>query len=300
MNNKINFIKMQGLGNDFILIDKITEDIDLDSKHIKFLCNRKFGIGCDQLLIIEKSIDPLINFNYKIFNQDGKEAQHCANGARCVIKYLVKDKLISNDVITLGTRNRIISGFVLANGDIKLSLGEPEFSAEKIPFIHKNNTNNKYSINIENTNINLGIVSMGNPHAIICLNNKNELNNTDKLSKIARLLQQSKYFPESVNINFYYVKDKSTIFLRTYERGCGFTLSCGTGAAATVCYAIKQNEVEKETKVIMQGGVLTLIWENKEVFMIGTAEEVYRGTIDIKNINFGITELSNFEERIFS
>ncbi len=300
MNKKINFIKMQGLGNDFILIDKIKKDIDLDSKHIKFLCNRKFGIGCDQLLIIEKSIDPLINFNYKIFNQDGEEAQHCANGARCVIKYLVKDKLVSNNIITLGTKNRIISGSVLENGDIKLSLGEPEFYSKKIPFIHENNINNKYLVNIENTNINLGVVSMGNPHAIIRVNNKDELNNNDKLYKIATLLQKSEYFPESVNVNFYYVKDKSIIFLRTFERGSGFTLSCGTGAAATVCYAIKQNEVEKETKVIMQGGILTLLWQDKEIFMIGTAQEVYRGTININTINSGITELSTFNERIFS
>ncbi len=300
MNKEINFIKMQGLGNDFILIDRSNQNINLESKHIKFLCNRKFGIGCDQLLIIEKSAEPLIDFNYQIFNQNGIEAEHCANGARCVIKYLAHSKLITNNLITLKTKNRIISGFVLEDGNIKLGLGHPNFAPEKIPFIHKSNPNNKYSLSINCVNIEFAIVSMGNPHAVIQVKDKSLLSSNEYLSNIAILLQESEYFPESVNVNFYYIENSSQILLKTYERNCGFTLSCGTGAAATVCNAIHQKLLEKNVDVVMQGGILTLEWSNEEIFMIGDAVEVYRGIINYNSIKYGVTELHNFEKRLIS
>lgn len=289
---KINFTKMHGLGNDFVLIDAIKKPVTLTNEQIKTIANRKYGIGCDQVLLI-KSVTAHNNvlqittddiqlakadFNYHIFNCDGTEVEHCGNGARCVIEYLC-NKYNKKETIYLQTKNHIISGTKNSNG-ICISIGKPEFAPETIAFNHTLNSNNIYSIQINNEPINFGVASIGNPHAIIKLDNVVVFDNREYLANIATTLQQSELFTRSVNVNFFVKHDQNTISLLTYERGVGFTLACGTGATATVCYGILQGYLDNDVTVKNPGGELSIFWDkNNEATLTGPAVTVFEGTI---------------------
>lgn len=277
----IDFIKMQALGNDFVLIDAIKSNITIRTKDIIKICDRKFGIGSDQVLIIEKNYTNDANFNYRIFNNDGKEVEHCGNGARCVISYLFEYGYSnSSEIILLKTRNRIISGAKHCTG-ILINMGQPLFTPESLPFLHESNKNHQYKFNLgQNEIITFGIVSVGNPHIIIELPNIELLNNDEDLTKIATTIQKNSLFPESVNVNFYIKEDQNNIILKTYERGAGFTLSCGTGAVATVCYGILKNFLSESVTVENKGGTLFITWDkNNDAILVGPATFVFKGNI---------------------
>lgn len=272
------FTKMQGLGNDFVLLDCRETPFDLDIKELQFLADRKFGIGCDQILIIEPAKDDNSDFNYRIFNADGSEAGNCGNGARCVIQYLW-DKVGKHE-IRLGIQKQIITGHKNPDDTISLNMGTPKFNPEELPFDYQENANNIYTLVFDDIPVQFGICSVGNPHVMIKLTDEAKLDNVAKLTNIAKLLQNSKLFPESVNVNFYVICDQSRIKLLTYERGCGFTLACGTGATATACNAILHNETNQSVNVEMPGGILNITWDGiNEIVMSGPAVYVFDGQL---------------------
>lgn len=275
---KIKFTKMQALGNDFVLFDCTTSSFKLNSEQIKFIANRKLGIGCDQVLILESSNDH--DITYKIFNADGSSASHCGNGARSVIAYLWNK--LNKPLITLKMQNQIITGYKNQDGTISINMGNPNFSPESLPFKHIGQSDNEYTIDIDGIIINFGICSVGNSHVIIRLNSVQELDNKKHLELLGRLLQNSSLFPDSVNVNFYVVMNETQIKLITYERGCGFTDACGTGATATACYAIYKSQVQANVIVEMLGGKLNIQMDSKhQITMTGDVTHVFDGEICI-------------------
>ena len=283
---------MQGLGNDFILLDLTQQPIQLSPAQLQFLADRKFGIGCDQILFIEAPGANNADFVYRIFNADGTEAGHCGNGARCVIQYLYTHNLATTAVATavgvatpqirLSIKKQVITGQKAQNNCISINMGIPQFNPAALPFQHNTSSNHVYTLTCGSEVISGGVISVGNPHFAVQLRSESELADSARLAHIAQLIQAADYFPEGVNVNFYVVMDKQHLKLRTYERGCGFTLACGTGATATACYAILQHQVEQNVTVSMPGGNLTIEWHiSGEATMTGPAIEVFHGWVNI-------------------
>ncbi len=279
----INFIKMHGLGNDFVVIDNSQCSLPFHPRkqQIIHMANRKLGIGCDQVLILDLCTNAQASFNYSVYNQDGSQAETCGNGARCIIKYILENRLITAEHVTIATKSRLISGHLTPNKLISVNMGTANTAPHTIPFHYPlHNTNNLYTIKLKHTTITFGVVSVENPHAIIKVNTAKELKDTITLEKIAKLLQQSTYFPESVNVNFYYIEPNQQLNLVTYERGCGFTSACGSGACATAYYIITQQQSTQQLNVSMDSGNLNIrLTPEGNIIMTGDATEVYRGTI---------------------
>lgn len=276
---KLNFSKMHGLGNDFVIINNLQLQHKFTAAEIKYIGDRKFGVGCDQILIIDPADDGISDFYYKIFNSDGSIAGQCGNGARCFIRYVVEHGLTKNKQIKLQTTSRIISGQLITSELIEVDMGVPEFSVEHIPLLMPQAAH--YQLEIDNQTLKFSALSMGNPHAVIILSHEAQLNNDAELSHIAQTLQHASFFPDSVNVNFVYIVDNSLIKLRTYERGCGFTLACGSGACASAAALIKQNLVQSTLTIQMAGGELNINWSEKNLLMRGAAVEVFNGTIEL-------------------
>ncbi|RTL10920.1 MAG: diaminopimelate epimerase [Neisseriaceae bacterium] len=276
---KLDFSKMHGLGNDFVIINNLQLQHNFTASEIKFIGDRKFGIGCDQILIIDPADDGTSDFYYKIFNSDGSIAGQCGNGARCFIRYVVDHGLTTKKQIKLQTTSRIISGQLITPELIEVDMGVPEFRVGHIPLLLPQT--GQYQLEINHQTLKFSALSMGNPHAVINLLNPQLLEDDNYLQTIAQTLQQASYFPESVNVNFVYIVDNSLIKLRTYERGCGFTLACGSGACASAAALIKQNLVHSTLTVQMDGGELNIDWSRENLLMRGAAVEVFNGTIEL-------------------
>lgn len=276
---KLNFSKMHGLGNDFVIINNLQLQHIFTPAEIKYIGERKFGVGCDQILIIDPADDGVSDFYYKIFNSDGSIAGQCGNGARCFIRYVSEHGLTTKKQIKLQTTSRIISGQLITSELIEVDMGVPEFSVEHIPLLMPQAIH--YQLETDNQTLKFSALSMGNPHAVINLPNPQLLQNDSYLQTIAQALQQAAYFPESVNVNFVYIVDNSLIKLRTYERGCGFTLACGSGACASAAALIKQNLAHSTLTIQMAGGELNVTWNGENLFMRGAAVEVFSGTIEL-------------------
>ena len=247
------------------------------------MAQRKTGIGCDQVLLIEPSSEAHVDFNYRIFNADGSEVEHCGNGARCVVKYLIERKISNKLAIKLKTKTSTIIGIQLKNKTIQVNMGMPKFKPRQIPFIDDESVSHNYHTIVNGQLIKFGIVSMGNPHTVIQVL-EHELQNLNKLEEIAKELQNSGLFPNGVNVNFYIIKSQNKIKMRTYERGCGFTEACGTGACAVVAYNILQNQLDylQNIKVTMPGGSLFIHWDKiNDIQMSGNAVIVFDGEIQI-------------------
>lgn len=278
----IKFTKMQGLGNDFIVIDNTNQRLEINQLPIKSLCSRKTGIGCDQLLIIEKITNLTNEFDYKIFNSSGDEVEHCGNGARCIVKYINEYYNIKNKIV-LRTKNRTITGGLEPNSDlIVIDMGIPSFNPDELPFTHKISPNHIYELQFNNTLLQFGVVSVGNPHAIVELHSEPELQDKKSLERIAKTIQNSEYFPNGVNVNFYLLSNENNIQLVTYERSVEFTEACGTGACATAAYGILRGFLINEVKVTMPGGSVIVKWDKtNQLEMIGEASLVFNGEISI-------------------
>jgi diaminopimelate epimerase len=279
----IEFSKMHGLGNDFIIINNLELKHQFTAPQIRYLADRKFGIGCDQLLIVNPANDGISDFYYQIYNSDGSEAGQCGNGARCFIRYLIKHKLTPKTILKLQTTNRIIQGKLLSNDLIEVSMGVPQFQPHCIPLNLLFSDN--YILNFNNQLLTFYALSMSNPHAIIKLDCLSLFNDDNYLTQIAQHLQSSSLFPDSVNVNFVYINSRKQIQLRTYERGCGFTLACGSGACASVVALIQANFLDNQVVVQMRGGNLTINWQGNfhEVIMQGSATHVFCGNIELCN-----------------
>lgn len=278
----LNFTKMHGLGNDFVVLNFSQKKVALTSAQIKFLADRKYGIGCDQVLLIEEATSDDTDFIYRIFNADGSEAGHCGNGARCIIQYLISHNISANKNIHLRITNQIITGKQNPDSSITIAMKAPRFEVDAIPFKHIQIKDNNYRLHIGEQIIECGVASVGNPHVMLKLSNLDELDNTAHLTHIAQIIQKSNYFPNGVNVNFYVVISDKHLRLRTFERGCGFTQACGTGATATACYAIQQQQAQKSVVVEMLGGRLNIEWDGvNKILMTGPATEVFQGQIQI-------------------
>lgn len=274
----IEFTKMHGLGNDFVVIDAITQQIKLSSSQVRSLADRHFGIGCDQLLLVEKSQIPEADFRYRIFNADGGEVEQCGNGARCFALFVREKGLTGKNIIQVETAGGLIE-LRVENDLVRVDMGVPEFQPEKIPFITESRATT-YSLVADNISYVIGAVSMGNPHAVVQVENVDTAN----VEYIGAVIESNKQFPNRVNVGFMEINSRNNIRLRVYERGVGETLACGTGACAAVAVGHVQGLLDDTVTVSLKGGKLTINWsgEGHSLYMTGPAKTVFQGKINLE------------------
>lgn len=274
----LKFTKMQGIGNDFVVIDAISQNVDLSRTQLRFLADRHFGIGCDQILLVESPASQHTDFRYRIFNNDGGEVQQCGNGARCFVQFVHEKGLTSKNCIRVDTLAGIIEIERQANGDVTVNMGQPDFTPQALP-LQVPEAADHYLVNIEDTPVKFGAVSMGNPHAVISVDNVDNA----PVETWGPVLESHALFPERVNVGFMQVVDRGRIRLRVYERGVGETLACGTGACAAVVMGIKWGMLNKRVTVELSGGNLLIEWDGNQspVLMTGPAQTVFDGQINL-------------------
>ena len=265
---------MQGLGNDFAVLDATREAFNLPRKTIQQMADRRFGIGFDQLLVLEAASDKEVDFNYRIFNADGGEVAQCGNGARCLARYIKQKDLIKKDLITLKTASTTLQLKVEANNQVTVSFPAPIFTPAAIPF-KTQQKNPPYHLQLSNTQLEFGVVNVGNPHAIVCVDDINQA----PLNTLGMALARDASFPEGVNVGFMQIISSEHIQLRVLERGAGETLACGSGACAAMTYGREQNWLSERVKVTQAGGDLEIVWPGLDsaLLMTGPAEFVYQG-----------------------
>lgn len=275
---------MHGIGNDFVVINGIDQAIDLNPEQVRFIADRKFGIGCDQLLLVEKSDVEGTDFRYRIFNSDGGEVEQCGNGARCFAHFVRNEGLTDKNEISVITKNGRIILRIEDNGNVTVDMGAPILEPAQIPFIAdtKNLQQKTYLIEINQQSLEISAVSMGNPHAVIIVDDADNMNKA-AIEELGKAIQQSSYFPNSVNVGFMQVIDSQNIKLRVYERGVGETQACGTGACAAVVAGIVQGLLDNEVDVTLLGGNLSISWagEANPVMMSGPTATVFKGMISL-------------------
>jgi diaminopimelate epimerase len=279
---KLHFTKMHGIGNDFIVLDHTKSPFQLTKEIIQSLSHRQLGIGFDQLLIVEISTLKDVDFKYRIFNQDGNEVEQCGNGARCFYRF-VKDKHLTDKTsIRVETKSGVIELTEDHEHMIEVNMGEPIFNPKLIPFI-SDTEKNEYSISIDLPDqkglINIAALSMGNPHAVITVEDINKAH----VKTLGAYLESHALFPKRVNVGFMEIVTPHHIRLRVFERGVGETLACGTGACAAAVSGIKRHLLTTPVKVDMTGGSLTIDWKGNTnpVMMKGPAVTIFEGAIEI-------------------
>lgn len=275
---KIRFSKMQGVGNDFVVIDAIRQNISLTPEQIRLLADRHFGVGCDQLLLVEKPNIPDADFRYRIFNADGGEVEQCGNGARCFVRFVHEQGLTDKKEIRVETARGIIFPRLEDNGLVTVDMGAPRFIPDEIPFIADGRAS-IYTLDVAGTAVDTGAVSMGNPHAVQIVDNVD----TAPVEQQGPLIERHARFPQRVNAGFMQLVDEHHIRLRVFERGSGETLACGTGACAAAVTGIQWGKLTTPVTVSMRGGDLTIRWEGEgqPVMMTGPAVTVFEGEITI-------------------
>ena len=278
------FTKMHGAGNDFVVIDGINQRVNLSAENIRQLAERRFGIGCDQLLLVEASASPDADFRYRIFNADGSEVEACGNGARCFVRFVVDKNLTEKTSIRVETLAGLISLTLEADNQVTVDMGAPVFTPQQIPFLAKKNKANSYTLNVNDESLQLAVVSMGNPHAVVRVANVDSA----EVEQLGIAIQQHPDFPKQANVGFVEPINDHHIKLRVYERGSGETLACGTGACAAVVVGIQQGwlsgSVGQGVTVQLRGGLLMVNWSGNEadhVMMTGPAATVYEGVIEL-------------------
>ena len=274
----IEFTKMQGLGNDFVVIDATAHPLRLDPRQIKRLADRHFGVGCDQVLVVEAPRSPGTDFRYRIFNADGGEVEQCGNGARCFVRYVRERGLTDKTEIVVETAGGIIRPRIEADGRIVVNMGAPRFEPADIPFMADERAP-RYEIELPGRTLTIGAVSMGNPHAVLQVHDIVAA----PVAELGPLLERHPRFPQRVNVGFMEVVTRRHIRLRVFERGAGETLACGTGACAAVAVGRRWGVLDQEVAVDLPGGRLTITWtgENDPVRMTGPAERVFEGRIEL-------------------
>jgi diaminopimelate epimerase len=282
---KLKFTKMHGAGNDFIVIDAINQTVNLTPDQWHFIADRRFGIGADQMLVVEKSTTPDVDFRYRIFNSDGGEVEQCGNGARAFVKFVVDKGLTDRREIRVETMSGVISPRLEDDGHITVDMGPPIFDTKLIPFDSNGLTASKehaasvWPLDVNGKLISLVVLSMGNPHAVQILRDVD-------LAPIAidgPAIENHPRFPKRVNAGFMQIIDRQHVKLRVFERGSGETLACGTGACAAVVAGIQLGQLDSPVNVSTRGGELRIEWEGDEhaVMLTGPAVSVFEGSIDI-------------------
>jgi diaminopimelate epimerase len=274
MTRRLRFTKMQGLGNDFVVIDGVRQAIDLDAGQIRVLADRHFGVGCDQILLVEKASHPDADFRYRIFNADGGEVEQCGNGARCFVHFVRAEGLTGKSTLRVETAGGIIEPSMIPDGEVTVSMGVPRFGAGEIPFT--TGTGGEVEpLDVDGTTVLISALSMGNPHAVQQVADVDAAPVTTQGPRIERHPR----FPQRVNAGYMQIVDRANIRLRVWERGSGETLACGTGACAAVVAGIRRGLLDSPVRVATRGGALTVEWSGgtAPVMMTGPAETVFEG-----------------------
>ncbi len=274
----LKFTKMHGAGNDFVVLDGVRQSIALSPEQIRYIADRHFGIGCDQLLLVEKSPRDDADFRYRIFNADGGEVEQCGNGARCFVRFVHDHKLTSKREIVVETKSGLISPRLEDDGRVTVNMGAPIFDPARIPFMSDSDAIIR-PLQVGDVTVQITAVSMGNPHAVQVVDDVE----TAPVATQGPLIEHHPRFPKRVNAGFMQVIDREHIKLRVYERGAGETLSCGTGACAAVVAGIRRGLLDTTVHVATRGGTLSITWagEHSPVLMTGPAISVFDGEINL-------------------
>ena len=275
---KLQFTKMQGLGNDFVVVDATKAPVVLTPAQLRFIADRHFGVGCDQLLMVEPARSADTDFYYRIFNADGGEVEQCGNGARCFVRYVHERGLSQKTVIRVGTLAGIIEPRLETNGEVTVNMGVPEFEPARIPF-RMPARQALYDLLVDKNTLKINALSMGNPHAVQVVADVD----TAPVAIQGPLIEAHPLFPQRVNAGFMQVVDRGHIRLRVYERGAGETLACGTGACAAVVAGIERDLLDARVRVSTRGGDLVIVWSGagQPVLMTGPAVTVFDGTVEL-------------------
>lgn len=274
----LHFTKMQGLGNDFMVIDLVTQRARLREEQVRALADRRFGIGFDQLLVVEPPHDPDMDFRYRIYNADGSEVENCGNGARCFARFVRDQRLTHKNDIRVETAGGPLVLTIQADGQVRVDMGKPRFAPAEVPF-EAASDEVLHALNVDGEHHQVGVVSMGNPHAVLRVASVDQA----PVERLGPLIERHERFPKRVNVGFMEVVSPQEIRLRVFERGSGETLACGTGACAAVASGIRQGLLQSPVRVHLPGGELTIEWPSVEapLIMVGPAAHVYDGRVSL-------------------
>ena len=275
---RLKFTKMHGLGNDFVVLEAVTRPLALTPDQLRRIADRRFGVGCDQILQVEPPRQPGTDFYYRIFNADGGEVEQCGNGARCFVCYVRDQGLTAKRELRVGTRGGIIVPRLEDDGQVTVDMGVPEFEPSRIPFDAPARAVS-YELDVDGRRLEVSVLSMGNPHAVQVVADIERA----PVAGEGPLIERHPRFPQRVNAGYMQVVSRRRILLRVYERGAGETLACGTGACAAVAAGIMRGLLDHEVTVATRGGDLGISWagESKPVMMTGPAETVFEGEMEI-------------------
>jgi len=274
----LNFTKMHGLGNDFIVIDAINQTLSLATEQVRFLADRRFGVGCDQLLLVEAPQSNEAEFRYRIFNADGGEVEQCGNGARCFARFVVDKGLTTNQSIKVETASGMIILNLEEDDQVTVNMGVPNLEPASLPF-EATQRALSYELELEGAFYQIAAVSMGNPHAVLRVDDIKQA----PVELLGSQIESHRRFPQHVNVGFMQIVTKGVINLRVYERGAGETMACGTGACAAVVAGQIQGWLNKKVNVNLPGGELVIRWQGGDnpLYMTGPATYVFEGQIEL-------------------
>jgi diaminopimelate epimerase len=289
---KLKFTKMHGAGNDFVVLDGYTKPLSLSAAQVRALADRHFGVGADQLLLVEKPDIEGVDFKYRIFNCDGGEVEHCGNGARCFVKFVRDQGLTSKMSVQVQVQQGVIGLTMKENGDVVVDMGRPEFEPALVPFKaeglqgREEAADTLWPLDVHGETRWVSVVSMGNPHAVQIVA---DVERAPVLTE-GPLIEHHARFPKRVNAGYMQIVDRNAVKLRVFERGAGETLACGTGACAAVAAGIRRGLLDSPVAVQTHGGTLTIAWEGAHnagasLFMAGPATTVFEGEIELADAN---------------
>jgi diaminopimelate epimerase len=276
---KLKFTKMQGQGNDFVVIDGVRQAVSLSPEEVRRIADRHLGVGCDQLLLVEKAASPGNDFRYRIFNADGGEVEQCGNGARCFARYVLDEGLTDKREIRVETASGVIRPKIEPSGQVTVDMGAPRFDPGEVPFL-STGTKLVYEIRVAGLPVQVSVLSMGNPHAVQVVGDVDRA----PVAEQGPLIERHPAFPQRVNAGYMQVLTRGHIRLRVWERGAGETLACGTGACAAVVAGIRRGLLDEEVRVTTRGGDLVIRWPgaNGPVMMTGDAIRVFDGELELR------------------
>ncbi len=280
---KLRFTKMQGAGNDFVMLDGVRQKIELSREQVRRIADRHFGIGADQILLVEPTSRAGVDFRYRIFNSDGGEVEQCGNGARCFVHFVRDQKLTDKAAIRVETLSGIIEPRLAASGEVTVDMGAPIFEPASVPFSasglqsRRGHDDTLWPIVVDGREVWMSVLSMGNPHAVQLV----ESVDGAAVAIEGPLIENHERFPQRANAGFMQVVDRHNVRLRVWERGAGETLACGTGACAAVVAGIRRGVLRSPVRVATRGGVLTIEWSGGPVWMTGPATKVFEGEIEL-------------------
>lgn len=274
----LHFTKMHGLGNDFVVVDLVTQRARFDEDRIRALADRHLGVGFDQLLVVEPPRDPDMDFRYRIYNADGSEVENCGNGARCFARFVCDQRLTHKREIRVETQGGPLTLAIEDDGRVRVDMGAPRFAPADVPFDAAEDRP-LHELEVDGETLRVGVVSMGNPHAVLRVDDVD----STPVARLGAAIEAHPRFPRRVNAGFMQVVSQHAIRLRVFERGVGETLACGTGACAAVASGIRQGLLESPVEVDLPGGRLTLEWagDNAPLYMTGPAVRVFDGRVPL-------------------